>query len=407
MGYNINFREVIYALSQALDYVGIDDIHHGKRVAFMASECAKEANWPEEDIDFLFFAGMLHDCGVSNTDVHTKLVTQIDWDGSDVHCNRGYNLLKSVNLFKDFSTCVKYHHTHWDKLKNVKNISKKEKMFANLIYLVDRVDAIRAQHLLKGTINNFNDIQDVIKKYKGTFFNEELVELFLKASSKSSFWYYLESDSLESYLHEWIQKTQPIKMNYENLKEISIMFAHIVDAKSKFTAEHSLNVSKLAKYLAEEMKLSKKSVQNIELASLLHDLGKLRVDDYILDKNGKLSNEEILIMNKHGFDTDMILRKIDGFKEISKLASMHHETLDGKGYPNKLTADKIPIEARVVSVADIFQALIQARPYRESLDANQAINIILNMQEQGKLDKNIVEILQNNLEKAYKIASEK
>jgi HD-GYP domain-containing protein (c-di-GMP phosphodiesterase class II) len=105
-------------------------------------------------------------------------------------------------------------------------------------------------------------------------------------------------------------------------------------------------------------------------------------------------------MNRHGFDSSVILRKIKGFQEIAKIASMHHETLDAQGYPYHLMADKIPIEARILAVADIFQALVQDRPYRVGLHAQEALEI-LNTMRSLKLDDAVVELVQQNLNTCY------
>jgi hypothetical protein len=106
-------------------------------------------------------------------------------------------------------------------------------------------------------------------------------------------------------------------------------------------------------------------------------------------------------LNRHGFDSGMILNKIKGFQDIARIASLHHETLDGKGYPYHLTAEHIPIEARIVTTADIFQALVQNRPYRVGMSAEEALTIMTQMTKEHKLDERIILILSKHLEEAY------
>ncbi len=401
MTYQLNIKEVTYALSEALDLVGIDDTMHGKRVAYMAAEIAKELKYSQNLIDDIIFIGMLHDCGVSSTDVHNHLVNELDWDNAQVHSDRGYNLLSNTNTYKKFALAVKYHHTHWDSFdvdvkEDVKNI-------ANLIYLADRVDALRAQMKHMG-VKTTKMIQETILNYSGEMFSPEFVDTFMCVSSKGSFWFYLEEESLEEYYLEWVSTGKTEEFSFEEIRELSLMFAYIVDAKSTFTSEHSLGVASLSKHLAELFKLPKDICEKIELAGLLHDLGKLRVDDAILNKPSALNADEILKMNRHGFDSDIILRRIKGFKEIAHIASLHHETLDAKGYPYSLEAKDIPFEARILSIADIFQALIQERPYRKGLSAEKAYDIIFSMFEAGKLDGDIVKKLKENLESCYQYA---
>lgn len=397
MGYVLNLREVTYALSEALDFVGIDDTMHGKRVGYMSAEVAKKLGWSKDRIDRLILMGMLHDCGVSSTDVHHHLVSELDWDNSQVHCVRGAFLLRKVPLYEDYAEVILYHHTHWNQLPQALNPQTKEE--ANLIYLTDRVDALRVQ-LGSTTLQEKGKVRETIQKYAGEMFSPEFVEAFNEVSLVDSFWYYLDPESLEGYYDDWIIQSDSSDVAFQELKNIAMMFAEIVDAKSPFTAKHTYGVAILARYLAGLYGLSQKEQETVELSAFFHDLGKLRVADAILHKAGPLDDEERAQMNRHGFDSNVILRKIKGFQEIAKIASMHHETLDAQGYPYHLMADKIPIEARILAVADIFQALVQDRPYRVGLHAQEALEI-LNTMRNLKLDDAVVELVQQNLNTCY------
>lgn len=401
MKYLLNIREVTYALSEALDLVGIDDILHGKRVAYMAAEVAREVGFSEHEIDEIIFAGMIHDCGVSSTDEHTHLLNELDWNNSQAHAKSGAKLLKKTKIYKRFTRPVKYHHRHWNKLPN--KLSNKEKQFANIIYLVDRVDALRAKMSRLDT-KAIEVIRKTVKKYNAKMFAKELVEAFLRVSSQKIFWFYLESDALEEYLSEWIAKGVEEEFEFEEIREVALMFANIVDAKSSYTAEHSIGVSNLARYLSSFFNLPQESCEKIELAALLHDLGKLRVDDTILNKPSSLTPDEQLLMNRHSFDTGIILKKIKGFCDIAHIASLHHEKLNGTGYPHGLKKEEIPFESRIVSVADIFQALIQDRPYRLRMGMIEALKIIEEMVFNNELDTSIVRKLKENLHECFQYA---
>ena len=395
-------REVVYSLSESLDFVGIDDTRHGKRVAYMAAEVAKELGYTQAKVDDILAIGMLHDCGVSSTDVHSHLVNELDWDNSYVHSFRGAKLLENVTVFKAYAPYILHHHTHWDSLPVT--LSDDEKNIANLIYTLDRVDALRAQ-LKDVDIRSTRSIIETLHKYSGTLFKEEFVETFTKLSKKESFWFYLEEESLDEYFMEWIAKGEEKEFSFQVVKEIALMFAAVVDAKSTYTSEHSLGVANLSRYLAELMQLSKKECELVELSGLLHDLGKLRVADAILNKPSKLNADERLKMNRHGFDSSIVLRHIKGFKEIAKIASLHHEKLDASGYPFSLGEKEIPVEARIVAVADIFQALIQNRPYRSSLSKEEAYEIIKGMGDEHKLDSEIIKLLHKHIESCYEAAN--
>lgn len=398
MIYNVNLREVSYALSEALDYVGIDDTMHGKRVAFMSAEIAKKLGWNQSRIDDLIMIGMLHDCGVSSTDVHSHLVNELDWDNSQVHCLRGSTLLHNVGIYHTFAPVILYHHTHWDNFSDA--VSDEIKEYANLIYLTDRVDALRVQ-LGDGSNVERHNIASVIQKYSGSMFSPELVNAYMETSSSDSFWFYMESEALNDYFSEWIGAGENDSVPFKILKNLAMMFASVVDAKSTFTSEHTYGVASLARYLTKNCNLPSETQEKVELSAFFHDLGKLRVADEILQKAGPLNEEERSHMNRHGFDSHMILRKIKGFQEIAKIASMHHETLDAKGYPYHLGGENIPIEARILTVADIFQALVQDRPYRKGLSASEAYAIIQDMGEENKLDREVIAILAAHLDECY------
>lgn len=153
--------------------------------------------------------------------------------------------------------------------------------------------------------------------------------------------------------------------------------------------------------MAQKLDLPLERQEVIELAALLHDLGKLRVEDSILNKPNTLNANERLVMNRHSFDTGIILNRVEGFKEIAKLGAMHHEKLNGKGYPHNYVKEQIPFEARIITIADIFQALIQNRPYRHGLDAPSALEIIQKMRIDGEVDITVVETLKKNLDACY------
>ena len=121
----------------------------------------------------------------------------------------------------------------------------------------------------------------------------------------------------------------------------------------------------------------------LKRAALLHDLGKLGVSNSILDKNGKLTDEEFALVKGHPAMSAQILSRVAAFDEISVIAGEHHEKLDGSGYPFRLTEDDLSLESRVLSVADIFGALSEERPYREALGPEKITSIM----EKGRAEE--------------------
>ena len=398
MAVNADLRQVFYALSDALDLVGVDDVAHGKRVAAMAAECAKALAWPQSAVLDMFDLGLIHDIGVSSTAVHQHLVNEFDWEGSQEHAELGYRLLKDFRPMAALALPIRYHHTRWDVMQN-KGMDDLTARKANLILLVDRVDAMAAPYYAGGKIlGHRNAIRDEIRTRAGSYFCPELVEAFLKISAHEAFWLLLEPRALDAYLDDMRATGQPYQADRQELRQLAEIFATIVDAKSSFTVTHSHGVANVAVHLAAHLGVSSENRDKLEIAGLLHDLGKLRIPDEILDKPGRLDEEERLVMNTHSFETLQILRNIDGFEEIGAWAASHHEAPGGAGYPYGLDGETLPLEARILRVADIFQAMVQDRPYRKGLDREAVDLFMRKLQQQGSIDAEIGDVLHQNLD---------
>ena len=223
-------------------------------------------------------------------------------------------------------------------------------------------------------------------------------------STSETLWFTLESDHINSYLATWLSHYPEQTMEFDELRGLVDVFSCIVDAKSPFTKRHSDGVANLARYLGSLFQLPQETCEMLELVGLLHDIGKLRVPDKLLDKPGMLNEEEVIIMRRHSFDTYSILKNIRGLERISLWALQHHERMDGTGYPSQLKAADLSFEARIVAVADVFQALAQERPYRGPLE--QRVIMVLLKQEAaaGKLDMEVVAAVEANLAECWRVA---
>jgi len=402
-----DLRHVIYALSDALDLVGIDDAAHGKRVGIMAAECALRMGLGESETTFLFDLGLLHDIGVSSTRIHQHLVGEFDWAGSQDHAIIGHALLAGFTPLAAMAEPIRYHHTRWDKLI-ASGVAPRVIRQANLILLVDRVDALTAPYYADNSMLLHKDeIRKEISQRAGTYFDPQLVDVFLDASRSEAFWLLLEPRSIQSYLQDMLGRGRSHIARTTELRHLAGIFSRIVDAKSPFTAEHSLGVSRVARLLATKMGVSAINCDKLEIAGLLHDLGKLRVPDEILDKPAGLDSRERLIINAHSFETFQILRNIDGFEEIARWAAYHHEEPNGSGYPFRLSHDDMPLEARILRVADIFQAMVQDRPYRKGLDDKEIIAFFDKLVAGNRVDGDVAAVVMQNLEEAMLAARAK
>ena len=399
-GIEVDFRHAIYALSDALDLVGVDDVAHGKRVGIMAAECASQMGLSDDDTTFLFDLGLLHDIGVSSTQTHQHLVGEFDWAGSQQHAEVGYRLLSPFPPLSAMALPIRYHHTPWCKLLEL-DLEPTIARQANLILLVDRVDALTAPYYASNSMLMHKEaIRSAIQARAGTYFSPDVVDAFMAASRSEAFWLLLEPRAVQGYLQDMLARGQSHVLTMTELTQLARIFSRIVDAKSPFTAEHSLGVAHLARLLGEKMGISAGNCDKLEIAGLLHDLGKLRVPDEILDKPSGLAPEERLIINTHSFETYQILRHIPGFEEISHWAACHHEEPDGSGYPFRLVAEEMPLEAHILRVADIFQAMAQDRPYRAGLSAAEVTAFLDQLVQAGRLNAAIVSTAKQHIDAA-------
>ena len=135
------------------------------------------------------------------------------------------------------------------------------------------------------------------------------------------------------------------------------------------------------------------------IAGYLHDLGKLAVSNEILEKPGKLSEDEFNVIRSHTYYTYHLLESIPAFKMINEWASYHHEKLDGTGYPFHIAGDKLSLGSRVMAVSDVFTAITEDRPYRKRMDDESAKQVLIGMVDSGALDGKVVEILLDNFDK--------
>jgi putative nucleotidyltransferase with HDIG domain len=253
------------------------------------------------------------------------------------------------------------------------------------------VDALAAAHYANDTIlAHAEEIRGEIRRRAGTTFAPELVDLFLETSRSESFWLMLEPRSIQIFIQDMLSQGTEYVASMEDLRQLAEIFSRIVDAKSPFTVEHSLGVAGLSQLLARKVGLDESCCAKLEIAGLLHDIGKLRVPDDILDKPGGLDAQERMVINTHSFETYQILRHIKGFEEITPWVAYHHEEPGGRGYPFGMDASTLPIEARILRFADIFQAMVQNRPYRKGLDREQALAVLNDLALQGRIEADLV-----------------
>ena len=215
-----------------------------------------------------------------------------------------------------------------------------------------------------------------VRARSGTWFDPALVAAFLETQNSLDFWLELKRPDIQDRVLMMDPALSSARVDEEYLDDIAAAFADVVDAKSPFTADHSSRVTLYADMIAEEMGLAEDHRRWLRRAALLHDIGKLAVSNQILDKPGKPDADEWASIRSHPAHSRDVLGRIAAFRDIAPVAGAHHERLDGKGYPSGLKGDEICLEARILTVADVFDALSADRPYRAAMPVEKALEIL-------------------------------
>jgi HD-GYP domain-containing protein (c-di-GMP phosphodiesterase class II) len=197
------------------------------------------------------------------------------------------------------------------------------------------------------------------------------------------------SDDLERFVLDLKRAAEENRALFINSIQ---MLAGAVDEKDPYTRGHSDRVTKYSVIIATELGLSEPEIDNIRIAAQLHDVGKIGIEDRILKKPGALTPEEFEVMKTHTTKGANILRPVEQLKDMIPGIELHHESLDGRGYPYGLKGDAIPLMPRIIMVADTFDAMTTNRPYQAAMDPEYVIRII-NSLANKKYDPKVVAAL--------------
>jgi putative nucleotidyltransferase with HDIG domain len=429
---------IVGALSQALDLSTGQPVGHSIRTCVLGMRIAKAIGMPETEQSSLYYALLLKDCGCSGNssmtfqalgsddlkakrDVKTTDWTRTTWESvryaidhvavgkpflhrvraflalaangpkhtklaTQIRCERGSTLAQLMGLPLNTGEAILNLDEHWDGTGLPEQRRK------------DHIPRASQIMLLAQTLDNFSHDQsisaamEIIERRSGKWFNPDLVRAAQLCHSSGQLWKDLDNESSFAAALSAEPEKMLLMRDDQILDRICAAFANIVDAKSPFTFNHSNGVANAAISIARKLGLPQERILFIRHAALLHDVGKLGVSNAILEKPGKLDDEEWVAMRAHAFYTWKIVGSIPGFDQLSEVAASHHEKLNGTGYFRGYSADQLSLEARILAVADIFDALAADRPYREGMPMEKVISIL--RQEAGKaLDAECVEAL--------------
>ncbi|MCC6345893.1 MAG: HD domain-containing protein [Nitrospirales bacterium] len=384
----IHLSDFILAFSRVLDFVSPQVANHHLRVAIIASEIAQAFGVSRRETAEIFLAATIHDIGVFSMQEKFEAL-EFEMANPHLHAERGYLLAKEYNLFSGAAKIIRHHHTHWDHGSGRRSLGEEVPLGAHILHLADRIEVLICRNT--EILSQKKHIAAAIKCHSGKLFMPELLEAFEDLAVRESFWFDATSPEIPQIIAD--REALPHhELNTQELLGISRIFSHVIDYRSTFTAVHSAGVSAVASLLAQMMGFSDTECVMMTIAGFLHDIGKLAIPPEILDKPGKLTEGEFNIIKSHVYHSYRVLEGVAGLGTIHTWGALHHERIDGTGYPFRLKGNSLPIGSRIMAVADVFTAVTEDRPYRSGMTGEHALKVIQDMAQNSALDHSIVGI---------------
>ncbi len=287
-----------------------------------------------------------------------------------VRCSRGADIAMRLGFPETTSEAVRCLDEHWDGRGGPVGMAGDE------IPLAARIANLAQTLEVFLTAKGPETALAVVRARRGAWFDPALVDRCLDWRRDQAWW----NDLLDEELAARVQALEPSEhariLDDAGLERVAEAFAEIIDAKSPFTWHHSTNVAHFAVGVGDELGLDPRSLRLLKRAGLLHDVGKLGISSRILDKAAPLTAEERAEVEQHPRFTWSILRRVGSFREFAWTAALHHERIDGSGYPWGLGGEDLDVEARTLAIANVWEALTARRPYRDGLPVEDALRII-------------------------------
>jgi HD-GYP domain-containing protein (c-di-GMP phosphodiesterase class II) len=418
---DVSLSEVLGALSFALDLTEGQRPGHTLRTCVIGMRLGAEMGLGTHDLTALYFALLLKDAGCSSNaarmaslfgsdDRAVKYSMKlVDWhdrtrlalatwraagggrglrarathflqlartgnatrDFMAVRCDRGASIALRLGFPAETAAAIRSLDEHWNGQGYAEGLRGEDiPLLARIANVAQVAEAFYSEHGVDAAV-------DVVRARKGRWFDPALARRVAAWRRDGAFWAALGSDgTLAATARALEPGARELRVDDDGLDEIARAFADIIDAKSPYTFRHSTNVARYAVGIAGEQGLDMAARRRLRRAGLLHDVGKLGVSNTVLDKPGMLTPSERAEVELHPRYTWEILQRVQAFSGFARLAAVHHERLDGRGYPWGVGAADLDAEARALCVADVYEALTADRPYRAGMSPEDALLIL-------------------------------
>ena len=419
VGAELCVSELIWALSYALDLTEGACPGHAVRTCVLGMRIGQAAGLPEDLLHDLYYALLLKDVGCSSNssrmcqivgadDREAKQLTKTtDWTRTDwkqvrylltrahgklrgrerlrglagmmhksrsnaeqmvrLRCNQGAKVVRDLGLGHATAGAIYCLDEHWDGAGYPDNLVGAD------IPLLARIANLAQVFEVYHREGGVGAALEVIEKRSGRWFDPELVRVAVRLERNGALTGGLDDGAIWTTVAGYEPAQRRLQADAYTIDNICVAFAGVVDAKSPYTFSHSSGVATVAQRIGRCLNLPARELVTLRRAGLLHDLGKLSVSNTILDKPGKLTEAEWGVVRGHSRYTFEILNRITGFGTIARVAASHHEMLDGSGYHLGLRGEDLPLISRILTVADIFDAMVSERPYRRAMETGQIL----------------------------------
>ena len=383
---SIYVLDFVYAISEVLDLAFPSLHNHHNVVTQISYHLARRLGLSDQQTRDIVLAAMLHDIGLLYQQDNPEWDGSIDSDSYQMErAELGYKLLRNIESLAKTAQIIRYYPIRYASLTTVP-------LGSQIIYLANYV------------ARQISDQQDIFLQLPSLVadvrqrqqqFNPEVLAAFDQLVQIVFVWVEFSPSYLKHiFLQELGHGGRLVGL--KALRNFAKVFAQIIDARSRFTATHSSGVATVARELTLLAGFSQREAQLMEVAGYLHDLGKLAVPNSILENTGALDAAERHVMRRHPYYTYRILSRISGLESIAPLAALHHERLDGHGYPFNIQGVDFSRLSQIMAVADILTALTEDRPYRLGMSKTQAIDILTRMVADGGIDAGLVHLVVQN-----------
>lgn len=416
----LKLSELIGALSHALDITEGQPEGHCIRCCWIGMHIGQEVGLGEKELWELYYTLLLKDLGCSSNAAricelyltddlsfkrdfkrvgdslpqvvrfvlqHTglkaglaerfKSVLHIFKDGPEIsrdliqtRCQRGAEIARLLRFSEDVAAGIYNLDEHWNGGGKPAGLAGNAiPVYARIALLSQVVDVFQLADGVEAALTE-------VRNRSGQWFDPLQVRAVEKLLQRPDFVATLRSADIEKAVLALEPGRFEVPLDEDYLDDIATAFGQVVDSKSPYTAGHSARVALYTDLVAEAMGLDAERRRWLKRGALLHDVGKLGVSNSVLDKAGKLDAAEWAEVRRHAELTESILSRIHAFSELALVAGAHHERLDGGGYPKGLTGEAISLETRIITLADIFDAITAERPYRGAVPIPQTLDMM-------------------------------